>query len=224
MRRRQFIAGTAATGAMRFAQPTWAETNARATGAKRLVLFHSTRPPEELTPNGGFRPYEIYFEELNRLGYIEGQNLIVERYSALGQPDRIGDLARQIVASRPDVILPISGVFVTEVIAMTTGIPMIAPTGDPVTYGLTTTLARPDQNFTGVVLDAGVEIWAKRVQLLLEATRKVTRLGFLNANPTPTPNPQGVGANISEAARRGGIAVALDVVAGKFDRAAYESI
>ena len=56
--------------------------------------------------------YKVYFEELNRLGYIEGQNLIVERYSALGQPDRIGDLARQIVASHPDVILPFSGVFI----------------------------------------------------------------------------------------------------------------
>ena len=39
-----------------------------------------------------YRPYKAYFDELNRLGYIEGQNLIVERYSALGQPDRIGDL------------------------------------------------------------------------------------------------------------------------------------
>jgi putative ABC transport system substrate-binding protein len=66
-----------------------------------------------MTPNGGHRLYKVYFEELNRLGYIEGQNLIVERYSALGQPDRIRDLAREIVASRPDVILPIStGVFI----------------------------------------------------------------------------------------------------------------
>ena len=103
----------------------------------------------------------MYWGEMNRLGYIEGQNLIVERYSAVGQPDRIGQLARQIVASRPDVILQFSGVFVKEVIAMTTGIPMVGTTGDPVT--LTTSLARPDQNFTGVVLDAGVEIWAKRV-------------------------------------------------------------
>ncbi len=72
--------------------------------------------------------YKAYFEELNRLGYIEGQNLIVERYSALGQPDRIGDLAREIVASRPDVILPISGLFIKEVMAVTTSIPMVGPT------------------------------------------------------------------------------------------------
>jgi putative ABC transport system substrate-binding protein len=81
-------------------------------------------------------------------------------------------------------------------------------------------LARPDKNFTGVVLDAGLEIWAKRVQLLLEAVRKVTKLGYLVANPT-SPNPT-TSTYIREAAQRGGIATAYIVVAGKFDRTAYE--
>jgi len=225
MRRREFIAATAATAAMGFAQPTWAETNARSTGAKRLAIFHPTRPPEQLTPEGGYRLYKIYFEELNRLGYIEGQNLIVERYSALGQPGRIADLARQIAASRPDVILPLSGVFIKEMMALTTSIHMVAPTSDPVPFGFSSSLARPDRNFTGVVLDSGLEIWAKRVQLLLEAGRKVTKLGYLTANPidvTPNPRSRGAGAYIREAAQRSGIAAAFVVIAGKIDRAAYE--
>jgi putative ABC transport system substrate-binding protein len=208
---------------MGFAQPIWAETNARSTGVKRLAIFHPVRPLEQLAPNGGYRTLEVYFEELNRLGYVEGQNLIVERYSALGQPDRIGDLARQIVASRPDVILALSGVFIQEVIALTTSIPMVGISADPVAVGHSSSLARPDRNYTGVVLDAGLEIWAKRVQLLLEAARKVKKLGFLAANPIVTPN-QTHGAYISEAAKRGGIAAAYVVVAGKFDRAATERI
>jgi len=223
MRRREFIAGTAATAAMGFAQPIWAETNARSTGVKRLAIFHPVRPPEQLTLNGGYLLYKVYFEELNRLGYIEGQNLIVERYSALGQPDRIGDLMRQIVASRPDVILPISGVFIKEIMAVTTSIPMVAPTSDPVASGFSSSLARPDRNFTGVVVDSGLEIWAKRVQLLLEAARKVIKVGYLVANPTNvTPNPRSHSAYMRTAAERGGIAVAVVVVAGKIDRAAYE--
>jgi putative tryptophan/tyrosine transport system substrate-binding protein len=223
MRRREFVAGTAATAAMGFAQPIWAETNARSTGAKRLAIFHPVRPPEQLTLNGGYLLYKVYFEELNRLGYIEGQNLIVERYSALGQPDRIGDLMRQIVASRPDVILPISGVFIKEIMAVTTSIPMVAPTSDPVSSGFSSSLARPDRNFTGVVVDSGLEIWAKRVQLLLEAARKVIKVGYLVANPTNvTPNPRSHSAYMRTAAERGGIAVAVVVVAGKIDRAAYE--
>src|SRR5882757_2987691 len=141
--------------------------------------------------NGGYLLYKVYFEELNRLGYIEGQNLIVERYSALGQPDRIGDLARQIAASHPDVILPVSGVFIKEIMTLTTSIPMVGPTADPVSDGFSSSLARPDRNFTGVVLDSGLEIWAKRVQLLLEAARKVTKLGYLLANPIKvTPSPR----------------------------------
>jgi ABC-type uncharacterized transport system substrate-binding protein len=83
----------------------------------------------------------------------------VERYSGRGQSSvRYGDLARQIVAGRPDVILPISGTFVKEIMALTTDIPMVGPTADPIPFGFTTSLARPDRNFTGVVLDAGLEI------------------------------------------------------------------
>jgi putative ABC transport system substrate-binding protein len=220
MRRPEFIAGTAATAATGFAQPICAQTNARATGKKRLAIFHPVRPPEQLTPKGGYRPYQVYFEELNRLGYIEGQNLIVERHSALGHPDRIGDLARQIVASHPDVVLSVSGVFIKEIMALTTSIPIVAPTPDPVALGFSSSLARPDRNFTGVVMDAGLELWAKRVQLLLEAVRKVTKLGYLNANPaSPTPTTS---TYIREAAQRGGIATAYIVVAGNFDRSAYE--
>jgi ABC transporter substrate binding protein len=222
MRRREFIAGAATTAALSFAWSASAQTNARSPGVKRLAMFHPTEPPEGLTPSGR-RAYKAYFGELNRLGYIEGQNLIVERYSALGQPDRIGELARQIVASRPDAILEISGPFIREVMATTTDIPMVGPTADPVLFGFTTSLARPDRNFTGVVVDAGVEIWGKRVELLLEATRKVAKLGFLDGNPTAiTPGSRGYGRYISEAARRGGIAVAYVVIAGKFDRAAVE--
>ena len=79
------------------------------------------------------------------------------------------------------------GVFIKEIMALTTSIPMVGATADPVAFGFTSSLARPDQNFTGVVVDAGLEIWAKRVQLLLEAARKVTKLGFLVANPTASP-------------------------------------
>ena len=146
MRRREFIAGTAATAALSFAWPAFSQTNSRSPGVKRLAIFHSSEPPEGLTSNG--IRYKAYFDELNRLGFIEGQNLIVERYSALGQPDRIGDLAREIVASRPDVILPFSGLLSG---AGSPAFRWSVQLVDPVTFGLSTSLARPDRNFTGVV-------------------------------------------------------------------------
>jgi ABC-type uncharacterized transport system substrate-binding protein len=118
MRRREFIASTAATAALGFAQPIWAETNARSTDVIRIAQFFAAEIP------GDNRARKAYLAELKRLGYIEGQNLIVERYSALGRADRIGDVARQIIASRPDVITPFSGVLIQEIMAITTSIPM----------------------------------------------------------------------------------------------------
>ena len=153
------------------AQPTRRPTLGRP-AQNEIAIFHPSEPPEGLARNGR---YKSYFDELNRLGFVEGQNLIVERYSALGQSDRFGDLAREIVASRPDVILPISNSFIKQVLARLPGVPMVGPTGDPVSFGFSTSLARPDRNFTGVVVDAGLEIWARRVQLLLETGRENCR-------------------------------------------------
>ncbi|MDA9497686.1 hypothetical protein XI05_09300 [Bradyrhizobium sp. CCBAU 11357] len=121
------------------------------------------------------------------------------------------------------MILPFSGTFIKEVMALTASIPMVAPTADPVSFGFASSLSRPDRNFTGVVLDSGLEIWAKRVQLLLEVARAVTKIGYLTANPISlTPAPQGAGEYIREAAQRSGIGAAYVVVAGNLDRAAYE--
>jgi putative tryptophan/tyrosine transport system substrate-binding protein len=181
MRRREFIAGTAATALAGFAQPSCAQTSARP-GVKGLAIFHPTDRPEEITSNAN-RVYKAYFDELKKHGYTEGQNLVVERYSALGHPDRIGDLAREIVANHPDVVLPLSGVFLKEFMALHSFIPMVGPTADPVAFEVASNLARPDKQFTGVVLEAGLEIWPKRFQLLLETARKMTKLGFLDANP-----------------------------------------
>jgi len=49
--------------------------------------------------------YRAFFEELKRLGYFEGQNLVLERYSGEGQRERYADLARDVVNTRPDLIL-----------------------------------------------------------------------------------------------------------------------
>ena len=112
---------------------------------------------------------------------------------------------------------------VQEINALGTGIPMVAPTSDPVPYGLSSNLARPDRNFTGVVLDAGLEIWGKRVQLLLEAARKLTKVGSLGVNPTGiAPSPLGQSLQVRDAAQHAGIAAAYVVIAGKFDRTEYE--
>src|SRR5262249_3248670 len=135
MRRREFIAGTA-TIAFSFASWAHVQASARSPVAKRIAIFY----PSELREQS--RAVKAYFDELSKLGFVEGQNLIVERYSGLGQPiDRYGDFARQIVAGHPDVIMPLAARMVKEINALGTDIPMVAPTADPVPFGLSSNLA-----------------------------------------------------------------------------------
>jgi len=125
--------------------------------------------------------YQAFFAELHRLGYIEGQNLIVERYSGEGQTERYAELAREVVRLKPDLIFVVTTYLALHFKAATTTIPVVAITVDPVTFGLVTSLARRDSNITGVTIDGGVEIWGKRLQYLREAIPTISRVGLLAA-------------------------------------------
>ena len=122
---------------------------------------------------------KAYFQELDRLGYIEGKNLIVEWYSVLGRHDRTEEIARAVVASRPDLILAMSGGLTRALKPLTATIPILAITGDPVAGGIVTSLARPGGNITGVSTDAGLEIYGKRLQYLVETARRLANVRFL---------------------------------------------
>src|SRR5262249_41623725 len=146
MRRRDFIAGTAATAGLSFVGSAFAQTNARSPVTKRIALVHPAEKPEGMTVNGR-RGFRAFFEELNRLGYVEGKNLTVERYSALGRVDHYGDVARAVVASQPDLIVALSGPLALQFKPLTSTIPILSVPADPVVVGLVTNLARPGGNF-----------------------------------------------------------------------------
>ena len=108
MKRRDFIAGIGAATAWPFAAR--AQQPAK---MKRIAMVHPAEKVGGMTINGrpGFR---AFFEELNRLGYAEGQNLEVERYSGEGRTDRYGQLARDVVSTHPDLIISMSGLFAVQ--------------------------------------------------------------------------------------------------------------
>jgi putative ABC transport system substrate-binding protein len=139
---------------------------------------------------GDHPAYQALFNELGKLGYVEGRNLIVERYSAEGRPERSTDLAHMVVRTQPDLILTVGNLLDRSLKAATNTIPIVASVADPVAYGLVANLAHPDANFTGISLDAGLEIWGKRLQILLEATPGVSRVGFL-ASRAAWDGPEG---------------------------------
>jgi putative ABC transport system substrate-binding protein len=119
------------------------------------------------------------FGELRRLGYVEGDNLIIERYSAEGHHERYADLAREIVTRNPDVIVTGTNPVVVAFTAATTTIPVVAFMIDPLRARLVTSLGRPGGNLTGITLDAGIENWAKRLQILKEAMPSTAKVAFL---------------------------------------------
>jgi len=131
-----------------------------------------------LISDTGIRFYRAFFEELRRLGDVEGQNLTVERYSGEGRPDRLDDLAREVVYRKPDVIVVSGDAIAQAARASNDTIPIVWLGADPIRAGLVTSLARPGGNITGVTVRAEIEIWGKRLQI--EAVPSASRVAYLD--------------------------------------------
>jgi putative ABC transport system substrate-binding protein len=176
MRRREFIAG------LMIAAVTGRAQGQQTGKVYRIAFAHPIIPvaDQNQASKGSFLIPAI-FEELLRLGYVEGRNLLIERYSGEGRAAHYPDLARQIVSRNPDLIVAIYSDLVLDVKAATSTIPIVGTFGDPITWGIVSSLARPGGNITGVSAEvgAGRDIWPKRVQLLKEAVPQISRLGVL---------------------------------------------
>jgi ABC transporter substrate binding protein len=136
----------------------------------RIAIVGVALPIAELTETSSLPFYRAFFHELRRFGYIEGRNLIVERYS-VERPTV--ELARDVVRSKPDVMFSLAPwVFILKPL---TTIPIVASMPDPVGFGLVASLAHPGGNITGVSVDAGPKGEAKRLELLKEAFPQASR-------------------------------------------------
>src|SRR5262245_10689332 len=154
---------------------------------------------------------------LRDLGYIEGRTLALEYRYAEGRPERLRDLAVQIAALKPDVIVVLGGDMVPFVKDVTRTTPVVMLTSqDPVEAGVVASFARPGGNVTGVAFVSS-ETAGKRLQFLKEAAPSVTRVAVL-WNPD---HPDSEHRDIAAAARRLGVHIqSLEVRSPEdFDRA-----
>ena len=173
MRRRDFIS---LLGGAAVAWPL-AATAQQSTNKKRLAIFSPSEPSADLHEHGS-KFSRALFAELRRLGQIEGQNLKVERYGREQNTSGPEDLATEIVRSNPDVIYVVGpGLLFFK--KLTSRIPIVVITGDPVKQGIAESLAHPGGNFTGVTVDAGPSIYGKRIALLREIIPTMSKLGCL---------------------------------------------
>ena len=125
---------------------------------------------------------EVFRPALHELGYIEGQNLVIEYRGAEGRPERLPDLAAELVRLQMDVIVAIGGAATRAVQHATRTIPIvIAGSSDPVGEGLVASLARPGGNTTGLS-NLSAELPGKRLEILKEMVPQSARVAVL-ANP-----------------------------------------
>jgi len=157
MDRRRFLLASLA-GAL--AAPLGAQ--AQQAGKVYRISFLALTPGEDTTS------MKALVERLHELSYSEGRNMTFEYGSAEGRPERLPQLAMELVRARPDVLIAGFGTLTAQAAkAATTTIPIVFTTvGDPVGAGVVASLARPGGNATG--LSGLTEIGGKRLELLQE--------------------------------------------------------
>jgi putative ABC transport system substrate-binding protein len=178
MRRREFIAllgcGLAA-GLPR-------GVNAQSSKVYRVGLAFTTSPLSEMAgPDPIVPSARAFVHGLRDLGYVEGQNLILERRSAEGHPERYREIFEDLVRLNVDVIVTVSAAMIKEAKAVTTTVPIVmgANTVDVVNLGLVSSLAKPGGNITGNI-SLFEESDAKRLELLKEMLPSAGRVACLS--------------------------------------------
>ncbi|HEY7060471.1 MAG TPA: ABC transporter substrate-binding protein [Chloroflexota bacterium] len=175
--RRRFVQGTGVAGLGLLAgcgRLPW-QSEAPAAKVPRVGFISIGSNPD--ASDGASTVPEDLRRGLREIGYSDGRNVVVEWRYADGQPDRLNELAAELVRLPVDVLvawataLPAAG-------AATSTIPIVGLSADPVRAGLAASYARPGGNVTGIA-NMQVQLNAKRLELLRDATPGLARVGVL---------------------------------------------
>ena len=133
-----------------------------------------------LTLGAGPAEPEVEFKQrLRDLGWVEGQNIMIEYRWAANDMDRLAVLAKELVDLKVDVVVAAATPAIQAAKNATRTIPIVmAAAADPVGIGFVASLARPGGNITGLSLQSP-ELAGKRLELLKEIVPKLTRVAFL---------------------------------------------
>jgi ABC-type uncharacterized transport system substrate-binding protein len=195
VRRRAFI--TLLGGAF----ATW-PLSARAQSGRtyRLGILHNQGPQAPQFPP--------FYDELRRLGFVEGQNLIIDSRGYAVRTEQFPAVVAELVKAQVDAILAGGAAGARAAQGATHTIPILTLTDDMVGQGLVASLARPGGNITGISILA-TELDGKRQEILMETVPAARRMAVLaDAN---TAAPQNMRA-LQEAARARGVELAVRLV------------
>ena len=170
MDRRTFLAGT---GAVLLAAPLAAEAQPAGKIYRIGMIAISTPSPAFA------RLWDAFSNELRKLGYVEGKNILVERRYSEGQAERYPQLAAEMVSLKVDLIMVVTTPAALAAKDATSTIPILFVTAiDPVGSGLAASLARPGGNVTGLAT-LSPELSTKRLELIKELIPRAARVAVL---------------------------------------------
>ena len=131
------------------------------------------------TASGSAILWEAFQQELRKFGWIEGKNITIEYRFAEQKPERLPELATDLVRLKVDLIVVTSSVPALAAKKATTTIPIVMTNpADPVGAGLVASLARPGGNVTENS-SLSPELNSKRLEILKDAISRLSRVGFL---------------------------------------------
>ena len=149
--------------------------------AVRVGFVSPQSPSTELRGTGAF------WERLHELGYVEGQNLVIEARWAEGRYDRLPALVAEVLGRKVDVLVTVASRATIVAQNATRTVPIVgAGLGDPLRTGLTASLAHPGGNLTGLSLGYTEGMAGKWLELLQETVPRLSTVAVI-ANPDNSP-------------------------------------
>jgi ABC-type uncharacterized transport system substrate-binding protein len=148
------------------------------------IGYLNINPPSD---NVSSADLDAFRQGLRDLGYLEGRNLALEIRYAESKPERLPDLAADLVRLKVDLIVSTTGTAAIAVKKATQTIPIVMMgSGDPVRQGLVASLAHPGGNVTGLTI-MSPDLSRKRLELLRELVPRLSHVGVLGCDPDRSP-------------------------------------
>jgi ABC-type uncharacterized transport system substrate-binding protein len=155
--------------------------SARAAKVYHLLVVVRSGQASDVSPTGKLRTWRAWREELRKLGYVEGQNLTIDVRAV--EASQVPALVSEIANMRPDAIFAPAQNIVALLKASAVTTPIVTIAVNPVGWRFAASLAHPGGNITGLSLDASIETYAKRIQLLKTAAPTISRMAVLILKP-----------------------------------------
>jgi putative ABC transport system substrate-binding protein len=193
MRRREFIAGTAAL--LVSPRRSWAQ------GTPRRVGYLDSAPL--YLPN-----FKVWQDSMRDHGWIEGKNLIIDYRSAENHAERLAPLANELVALKPDVLFGPGAPNALALKPATATIPIVFIAADPVGLGLVQSLSHPGGNMTGPASFVPGEIVGKTIEKLRQMVPTASKIAIL-VNPDNPMHRLHVAEDIPQLVRKLGVALPI---------------